>query len=146
MSRLQRRFTATFSTGLALLALSAGVASAAPADLDPTFDADGVTHDAVTSGPFSSAGQPLADQAPDGSLVAARVLVNGKRVKVTRGNRMRARVNLTSLPKGRFAVKIRLRLKDGGIVRETRRYRTCTKKIRRQLKPLRTRAPRSSRG
>ena len=47
---------------------------------------------------------------------------------------------------GRFAVKIRLRLKDGGVVRETRRYRTCTKKVRRQLKPLRTRAPKSKRG
>ena len=79
-------------------------------------------------------------------IVSARVLVNGRRVKVTRGSRLRARVNLTNLPKGRFAVKIRLRLKDGGIVRETRRYRTCTRKIRRQLKPLRTRAPRSSRG
>ena len=88
-------------------------------------------------------GRPKGERS---AIVSARVLVNGRRVKVTRGSRLRARINLTSLPKGRFAVKISLKLADGGVVRETRRYRTCTKKIKRQLKPLRTRAPKSARG
>jgi hypothetical protein len=39
-------------------------------------------------------------------------------------------------------VTIRLQLADGGIVRETRRYRTCAKKVERELGPLRTRPPR----
>jgi hypothetical protein len=54
-------------------------------------------------------------------------------------------VNLTNLPRGRFTVTISLRLKDGGTVRETRRYRTCAKKVERELGPLRTRPPRSKR-
>lgn len=74
-------------------------------------------------------------------IVSAKVWVNGRRVKVTGGSRLRATVNLRNLPKGRFAVKIRLRLADGGIVRETRRYRTCAPKVKRELKPLRTFPP-----
>ena len=55
--------------------------------------------------------------------VAARVIVRGKRVKVTRRNgRHTALINLRNLPPGRFSVK-----------------------IRRELGPLRTRAPKSAR-
>jgi hypothetical protein len=74
--------------------------------------------------------------------VSATVRVNGKKVRVTRTARRTARVNLSSMPKGRFTVTISLRLKDGGTVRETRRYRTCAPKVERELGPLRTRKPR----
>lgn len=74
-------------------------------------------------------------------IVSAIVRVNGRRVKVTRRARRTSQVNLTNLPRGRFTVTIRLRLADGGTVRETRRYRTCAQKIERELGPLRTRPP-----
>ena len=61
-----------------------------------------------------------------GRLVAARVYVNGKRVKVVRGKRLRARVNLRGLPKGRYTVRVVAITSTGRRVTETRRYRTCT--------------------
>jgi hypothetical protein len=42
-------------------------------------------------------------------------------------------------------VVISLRLADGGRVRDVRRYRTCTRKIERELAPLRTKKPRKRR-
>jgi hypothetical protein len=71
-------------------------------------------------------------------IVSARVLVNGK---AARRSGAKATVDLANLPQGRFTVRIRLRLADGGIVRETRRYRTCTRKIEGRLKRLRTHPP-----
>ncbi len=59
-------------------------------------------------------------------LRSARVFVNGKRVRVLRGRRLRARIDLRGLPKGRVEVKVVARAADGRTVRETRRYRTCT--------------------
>jgi hypothetical protein len=58
----------------------------------------------------------------------ARVLVNGRPVKVIKSTRLKAPVNLVGLPKGRFSVTIELQTADGQILRGTRRYRTCTKK------------------
>ncbi len=66
----------------------------------------------------------------DDPIVRAEVRVNGKRVRVVRGSRLRAPVNLQGLPKGRFRVEIRVRTASGKTVRGTRRYRTCTKKRR----------------
>lgn len=60
----------------------------------------------------------------------AVVLVNGKRVQTIRGARLRAPVNLRTLPRGRFTVAIAVTLVDGRTVRGTRRYRTCAKKQR----------------
>lgn len=79
-------------------------------------------------------------------IVAADVRVNGRKVAVSREARRRSTVDLKNLPQGRFEVQIRLRLADGGIVRETRRYRTCAKKVQRELGPLRTTPPRKGRG
>jgi hypothetical protein len=62
-----------------------------------------------------------------------------------RARRNGATVNLRNLPRGRYRVVISLRLKDGGRVRDVRRYRTCTRKIERELAPLRTRKPRKKR-
>lgn len=66
----------------------------------------------------------------DGRRVrSARVRVAGKRVKVVRrAGRLRARVDLRGLPKGRFDVQVVSRLVGGGRDVTTRTYRTCTKK------------------
>jgi uncharacterized delta-60 repeat protein len=72
-------------------------------------------------------------------IVSAVVTVNGKRVNPRRNG---ATVNLRNLPKGRYSVVIRLRLADGGRVRDVRRYRTCAQKVERELAPLRTHRPR----
>jgi hypothetical protein len=76
-------------------------------------------------------------------IVSSTITVNGRRVRAVRRG---ATVNLRNLPRGRYSVVIRLRLADGGTVRDVRRYRTCTRKIERELAPLRTRAPRRKRG
>ena len=71
----------------------------------------------------------------DDPIVRAEVRVNGKRVRVVRGSRLRAPVDLRGLPKGRFRVEIRVRTASGKTVRGTRRYRTCTKKRRSGRRP-----------
>jgi uncharacterized repeat protein (TIGR01451 family) len=58
-------------------------------------------------------------------LVSAVVQVNGKRVKVVRGRRLTAPVDLRGLPKGRFTVKITVKTSDGRTLKSARRYRTC---------------------
>jgi 6-phosphogluconolactonase (cycloisomerase 2 family) len=63
-----------------------------------------------------------------GRLASAEVFVNGKRVKVLRGARLRSRVNLRGLPRGRFKVTVRAVTTTGKVIKETRRYRTCTPK------------------
>jgi hypothetical protein len=68
---------------------------------------------------------------PRGARVASAVVrVNGKKVATRRGRRITAPVNLRGLPKGRFAVRITVKLADGRTVSGTRRYRTCTPKKR----------------
>ena len=64
------------------------------------------------------------------NVVSAEVRVNGKRVAVRKGARLRSVVDLRNLPKGRFAVKISLKLQSGKALSDTRRYRTCTPKRR----------------
>ncbi len=69
---------------------------------------------------------------PRGARVKSAVVrVNGKRVATRRGRRVTAPVNLRGLPKGRFAVRITVKLADGRTVNGTRRYRTCTARKRR---------------
>jgi hypothetical protein len=58
-------------------------------------------------------------------VVKATVLVNGKKVKVLRGKRLTSRVDLKGLPKGRFSVRITLKLANGKTISGVRRYRTC---------------------
>jgi VCBS repeat protein len=68
---------------------------------------------------------------PEGVTVTeARVLVNGKRVKVVRGARLTAPVDLRGLPKGRAVVTIRITLADGRVLRGRRVYHPCAKKKR----------------
>ena len=59
---------------------------------------------------------------------SAAVWVNGKRVRVLRGKRLRARVHLVGLPKGTYRVKIRMRTNSGRTITQNRRFRTCTPK------------------
>jgi len=66
----------------------------------------------------------------DSTVTSAEVTVNGKRVAVRKGVRLRSVVNLTKLPKGRFRVDITMKLADGRAVKGTRTYRTCAVKQR----------------
>jgi hypothetical protein len=68
---------------------------------------------------------------PEGVTVTeARVLVNGKKVKVVKGARLTAPVDLRGLPKGRAVVTIRITLADGRVLRGKRVYHPCAKKKR----------------
>jgi hypothetical protein len=59
-------------------------------------------------------------------LRSARVYVNGRRVTVLAGRRLRARVDLRRLPKGTVRVRVVGTTRSGRRVTDTRRYRTCT--------------------
>ena len=62
---------------------------------------------------------------------SAKVFVEGKRVKVRRrGGRLRAIVDLRGRHKQRVKVRIVAKTRSGKTLRETRTYRTCTKKTR----------------
>jgi uncharacterized delta-60 repeat protein len=60
--------------------------------------------------------------------VSAVVRVDGKQVKVIRGSRLKAAVDLKGLPKGRFTVSITVKLTGGKTLKGTRRYLTCAAK------------------
>jgi hypothetical protein len=74
----------------------------------------------------------LRDPAGPERLVSAQVFVNGRRVAVRRGQRLRSRVDLRGLPSGRFTVVVRARTDRGRTLVATRRYRTCLPKARRR--------------
>jgi uncharacterized delta-60 repeat protein len=59
---------------------------------------------------------------------SATVKVNGRKVSVLRGARLKAPVDLRGLPKGRFTVSIAVKLADGTTLKGQRRYRTCAPK------------------
>jgi hypothetical protein len=65
-------------------------------------------------------------------LRRAVVYVNRRRVRVLRGRRLRARVNLRGLPRGRYTIRIQARTRSGKRLTELRRYRTCTPRSRRR--------------
>jgi hypothetical protein len=62
------------------------------------------------------------------TLAAVAVYVNGKPVKVYRGKRLTARIDLRGLPRGTVRVRIEAATTDGRLIRHTRQYRTCAKK------------------
>ena len=72
-------------------------------------------------------------RAPRGErLASARVYVNGRRVRMLRGRRLRAPVDLRGLPRGTVRVKVVARTRAGRRIVAQRRYRTCaTRKTRR---------------
>jgi hypothetical protein len=61
-------------------------------------------------------------------LRSASVFVNGKRVRVLTGRRLRSSVDLRGLPKGRVTVRIQAVTQRGKKLTEVRRYRTCVRK------------------
>ena len=61
--------------------------------------------------------------------LSAVVRVNGKKVKVVRGKRLRAPVRLRGLPKGQFKVRITIRLANGKRISGVRTYHTCIPKL-----------------
>ena len=69
-------------------------------------------------------------RATERQVKSVRIVVAGKRVRAfRRGGRWRARVDLRGLPKGRYAVRITVTLKNGRKITGTRRYWTCTEPI-----------------
>ena len=60
---------------------------------------------------------------------SATVRVNNKKVKVVRGKRLRAPVRLRGLPKGRFTVRITVRLTNGKKITGKRVYNTCIPRL-----------------
>ncbi len=61
--------------------------------------------------------------------ISATVRVNGKKVKVVRGKRLRAPVRLRGLPKGKVRVRITIRLANGRKISGVRTYHTCVPKL-----------------
>ena len=62
------------------------------------------------------------------ALRSATVTVKGKRQKVLRGKRLRARIDLRKLRPGRYTVKIVGRTKHGRKLRATRQFRKCAER------------------
>ena len=62
------------------------------------------------------------------TISSAVVVLNGKTLKRIAGKRLGSVVDLRGLPKGRFTVKITLRLQSGSTVTGARTYRTCAAK------------------
>ena len=63
-----------------------------------------------------------------GRLRSALVFVDGKRVRILRGRRLRARVDLRGLPAGRYKVRIVAETTTGRRIVRERRYRTCARR------------------
>ena len=61
--------------------------------------------------------------------LSAVVRVNNKKVRVVRGKRLKAAVRLRGLPKGRFTVKITVRLANGKKITGKRVYHTCIPRL-----------------
>ena len=59
------------------------------------------------------------------SLRSAVVTVAGRRIATLRGKRLRARVSLRGLPRGRYQVRISGRTRTGRRTLTVRTYRTC---------------------
>jgi hypothetical protein len=64
------------------------------------------------------------------TMRSAKVTVGGKRQKVIRGKRLRARIDLRKLRAGTHTVRIIGRTKRGKLVRSKRAFRTCAKNPR----------------
>ena len=61
-------------------------------------------------------------------IASVTVLLNAKKIAVHTGKRLTAPIDLRKLPKGRFTVKVQIKLADGRFVSDSRRYRTCSSK------------------
>jgi len=62
-------------------------------------------------------------------VVSAKVTLGSKTLAVVKGGRLRSQINLKNLPKGRFTLKISMKLTRGLKAVQVRRYKTCTLKL-----------------
>ena len=69
-----------------------------------------------------------------GRIRSVRVYVNGRRVKVLRGRRLRSRVDLRNLPRRRYTVRVVVTTTRGQRIVSRRRYRTCVPRARRRAR------------
>ena len=68
-------------------------------------------------------------KAPTGdTITSATVTVNGRTATKLTGKTVRPTVNLRGLPKGKFTVKIVVKLRSGKTLNGSRSYKTCVKK------------------
>jgi hypothetical protein len=112
-------------------ACDSGAYELVPPSTQPSAPAGGTLGEEARSECLSDRRFKIRLRVPRGEEVRkAIVKVNGKRVKVKRGKRLTAIVDLRGLTKERYKVNITLRLKDGGKVTGVRRYWTCTPAIR----------------
>ena len=109
-TRLQRRTsTALLIAALAAAAALVGLASAAPGDLDPSFDSDGLVSSAPGSGTDSSAAALV--RLPGGALQVAGGAADGGQLKA-----MLARFTPSGAPDPGFAAgsPVLMAIGDGG--------------------------------
>jgi polymorphic membrane protein len=112
-------------------ACDSGAYELVPPATQPSAPAGGALGEQASSDCLSDRRFKIRLRVPRGEEVSkAIVKVNGKRVKVKRGKRLTAIVDLRGLEKKRYKVSITLRLKGGGKVSGVRRYWTCTPAIR----------------
>ena len=112
-------------------ACDSGAYELVPSGTQPSAPAGGALGEQASSECLSDRRFKIRLRVPRGEEVRkAIVKVNGKRVKVKRGKRLTAIVDLRGLTKERYKVSITLRLKGGGKVTGVRRYWTCTPAIR----------------
>ena len=58
------------------------------------------------------------------------MFVNGKRSRTLRGRRSAVRVKLTGRARGTVRIRLVIRTRGGRTVRDSRRYKTCTRRGR----------------
>jgi hypothetical protein len=64
--------------------------------------------------------------AKGGTITAVEVYVNKRRVKrVTKASDLKKAIKLSKLPRGAYTLQVRVKTKDGRIVKSSRKYRTC---------------------
>jgi len=126
------RCLSTDQRGMARVATAcdSGAYELVPPGTQPSAPAGGALGEEARSDCLSDRRFKIRLRVPRGEEVRkAIVKVNGKRVKVKRGKRLTAVVDLRGLTKERYKVNITLRLKGGGKVTGVRRYWTCTPAI-----------------
>jgi hypothetical protein len=67
------------------------------------------------------------------TLTAVRVFINGARVRLLRGRRIKSSITLKRVPQGRFEVRVSVTTGTSSAISLSRtlRYRTCARKVRR---------------
>ena len=122
---------ATFSHVTNFSPTGVPAAPAAPVRAPPMFGANGIVQAPSNRHCLSRRNIRIRIRQRAGlQIIAATVLVNARRVRVVRGRRLTAPVDLRGLPKGRYTVEIRVFTADGRLLTGKRRYRTCTPKRR----------------